>query len=321
MYFSKFPLVDYIYKTNEGKVVRKKLATNILKRVGFTSLSKKDKDHFISYQVKDGETPEIIADKLYDNPEHHWLVLLFNDIVHPLRDWPMDNLSLDNYVENKYKGVSLFLTNDTTPEPGHPGTINFHTDQTVADTSGTYDAYGVLVLNANRARVIEWDPTYSRLVLDSTSSFNEGEIIVGVGATGQEVKAKIQRSVPNTVAVHHFERRNGGISGDIVELNPLGSVESDGQIPLGATGVSFDGGGATTAPNNHDLNSVVFGETLIGRYMGICGSNNNNNVITNMVQEVRLNDEKREIKLLHPDYISLAVQELNELINVKGLIT
>ena len=68
-------------------------------------------------------------------------------------------------------------------------------------------------------------------------------------------------------------------------------------------------------------NSVVFGETLIGRYMGICGSNNNNNVITNMVQEVRLNDEKREIKLLHPDYISLAVQELNELINVKGLIT
>ena len=68
MFFSHFPLVDYIYKNNDG-ILRKKLAVNILKRVGFDPLSKKDKDHFITYHIKNGETPEIIADKLYNNPE------------------------------------------------------------------------------------------------------------------------------------------------------------------------------------------------------------------------------------------------------------
>ena len=35
----------------------------------------------------------------------------------------------------------------------------------------------------------------------------------------------------------------------------------------------------------------------------------------------RLNDDKREIKLLHPKYISLVTEEFTKLMKVEGLIT
>ena len=36
---------------------------------------------FDYYDVKDGETPEMIAHKYYDDVELHWTILVANDIV------------------------------------------------------------------------------------------------------------------------------------------------------------------------------------------------------------------------------------------------
>ena len=319
MYFSKFPLVNYSYVTN-NKVLRKKLATNILKRVGFTEGSKQDKGQFITYDIKDGERPEIIADKLYDDPELHWIVLIFNDIIHPYIDWPMDNHGLDNYIEKKYNGYSLFLSD---VQDGHPSTIDFHKNQTVANTLGGVDWAGIYQLGNKRARVKNWDSQYSRLDIEKSNLGNvwsEGEYVVGIGATGQTVVGKIQRVNFHTEAVHHFERQEGlGGTGDYIWLNPIASPENEGQIPVGATG-------ATMAPGNtgtglYRETAPTFAQTVVGGYMGIDGDNNNNYVITNRQYETRLNDQKKKIKLLDPKYINSAIQEHESLLKVRGLIT
>jgi hypothetical protein len=317
MYFSHFPLVDYIYKNNDG-IVRKKLAVNILKRVGFDPLSRKDKDHFITYHIKNGETPEIIADKLYNNPELHWLILLFNNTVNPYKDWPLDNLAMDEYIENKYQGYSLFITDYA--GTGHPNTINFYKDQTVSSSPGSSDVHGVYHVNEERARVSNWDTQNCRLEIYNTlpETWSEGEYVVGIGATGQAVIGKIKRFTLSTDAVHHFERQEPGSSGDYIQLNPLGSSEQTGQISLGATGVSFGLGGTAGEFAN---SAVTFGDTLIGKYMGVSGSQVNNNVLTNRDYEYRVNDDKKEIELLDPRYVNIAIQELKTLLQVKGLIT
>jgi hypothetical protein len=317
MYFSHFPLVDYIYKNNDG-ILRKKLAVNILKRVGFDPLSKKDKDHFITYHIKNGETPEIIADKLYNNPEMHWLILLFNNTVNPYKDWPLDNLAMDKYIDNKYQGYSLFITDfDGT---GHPNTINFYKDQTVASSNATRDAHGIYNTNTQRARVSNWDTQTSRLEIYNTipETWAEDEFVLGIGSTGEEVIGKIKRFTLSTEAVHHFERQEDGSSGDYIRLNPLGSSEQTGQIALGATGVSF-GLGGTEGSFAHT--AVTFEDTLIGKYMGVGGSQVNNNVVTNREYEYRVNDDKKEIELLDPKYVSIAIRELKTLLDVKGSIT
>ena len=324
MYFSKFPLLRYRF-VEKDKTLKAKLATNILKRVGFTELSKDDKDYFITYDIQEGEKPEVIADKLYGDPEYHWVILLFNDIINPYDDWPMGSYEIDQYVEQKYQGDSLFLTD---ANGNHPSTIDFHVNQTVADSGGDFDSYGVYNMREKRARVRIWDSQYSRLVIDKTEEnterFQEGDFVIGIGATGQAVIAKVQRVMFHSEAVHHFEKQKGNDTGavggtsDYVWFNPLATSELTGQIPLGATGATF--GSGNTGTGVYIDTAPQFGETLIGAYMGVCGANNNDNVVTNRQYEYRLNDDKKKIKLLHPDYISLAENELEGLLKVRGLI-
>lgn len=61
---------------------------------------------FYEYEVKDGETPEVIAGKYYGNPEYHWVVLLFNSIVDPLYDWILGYDELIAFCEEKYGSIA-----------------------------------------------------------------------------------------------------------------------------------------------------------------------------------------------------------------------
>lgn len=54
------------------------------------------------YDIVDGETPEIIAEKVYGNSQYHWIVMLANDIYDYKADFPLTQLALDKFVEDKY---------------------------------------------------------------------------------------------------------------------------------------------------------------------------------------------------------------------------
>lgn len=54
------------------------------------------------YDIVDGETPEIIAEKVYGNSQYHWIVMLANDIYDYKTDFPLTQLALDKFVEDKY---------------------------------------------------------------------------------------------------------------------------------------------------------------------------------------------------------------------------
>ena len=60
------------------KVLNKpyKMVTNILKRVVARSQVSEQTTMFDTYSVKDGETPEMIAHRLYGDINLHWVVLL-----------------------------------------------------------------------------------------------------------------------------------------------------------------------------------------------------------------------------------------------------
>ena len=61
---------------------------------------------FDTYDVKEGETPEMIADKLYGDPELHWVVLMVNDITDRFHQWPMNFSQFNQYVEDKYDDIN-----------------------------------------------------------------------------------------------------------------------------------------------------------------------------------------------------------------------
>ena len=97
MYFSSFPIIPY--GSTDGTV---KNVTNLLRRVAIRTKVKSNAALYDTYNVKNGETPEIIADKLYEDPELHWVVLLINNVTDRYHDWPMSEQQFNTYVNEKY---------------------------------------------------------------------------------------------------------------------------------------------------------------------------------------------------------------------------
>lgn len=105
-YFDKFPKTPYNINYNSELAKNFDMPVNILVRVGVL-ISKLDQVfHYYDYEIKEGETPEIVADKFYDNPEAHWLVLLTNNIIDPQYDWVLHYNEFGKYIVSKYGSLA-----------------------------------------------------------------------------------------------------------------------------------------------------------------------------------------------------------------------
>jgi hypothetical protein len=91
--------------------------TNIIARFSFEQKLKENTTAFYKYDIQDSDTPEIIASKFYNSPERHWIVLLFNDIIDPQYDWPLDNRTLNKFIDSKYS-ISEFADTANTSVSG-----------------------------------------------------------------------------------------------------------------------------------------------------------------------------------------------------------
>ncbi len=102
MYFNTIPKIYYDSVGDKNP----KIVTNILRRVGLRAKVKTNTLLFDTYDVKEGETPEIIAHKLYGESELHWIVMLVNNVVDRFHDWPMSVPQFNSYINEKYADPS-----------------------------------------------------------------------------------------------------------------------------------------------------------------------------------------------------------------------
>ena len=102
MYFQNFPYT--FYPLDNATTVQ--VVTDITNRAVISDEVKSNLGLYDEYDIKDGETPELLADKFYGNPEQHWLILHYNEIIDPRFDWPLDTNNLNRYVAGKYANVN-----------------------------------------------------------------------------------------------------------------------------------------------------------------------------------------------------------------------
>ena len=97
MYFDSLPKISYPY----NKQKKQTILPDIFRRA---ILDKFFKNRAIleRYYVKDFETPEILAHKLYGRSDYHWILLLANDIIDVQREWPISQEEIITYVTDKY---------------------------------------------------------------------------------------------------------------------------------------------------------------------------------------------------------------------------
>ena len=109
-YFNYFPKT--LYSLDDGGT-KFDSVTNIIARFAFEDKLKENSAAFYKYEIKDSDTPEIIAKKYYESSERHWIVLLFNNIIDPQWDWPLVDRTLNEYIDNKYSSFQYANTANT----------------------------------------------------------------------------------------------------------------------------------------------------------------------------------------------------------------
>ena len=112
MYFNSFPVIPYDSKGD----LQFKDVTNLLRRVGMRTKLKTNTFLYDTYNVKEGETPEMIAHKLYGDPQLHWIILLINEITDRYHQWPMTGGQFLDYLNDKYSnpdGIHHYETTQT----------------------------------------------------------------------------------------------------------------------------------------------------------------------------------------------------------------
>ena len=107
-YFRKLPNLNYpsLLKTRESNVdfVQTK---NLFRRVKVREDLFGNFMQFEKYKVVGDERPDNVAEKIYDNDDLDWVILLSNNIIDIKNDWPLTQSQFNEFVNEKYTPQQL----------------------------------------------------------------------------------------------------------------------------------------------------------------------------------------------------------------------
>jgi hypothetical protein len=103
-YFSLLPNFQYINPVQTGG--RKKQyveAKNLFIRMKIKDSAAQFATNFTKYEIEEGERPDNVAEKLYNDPNYDWVVLLTANIINARDEWPLSTRLLYDYAADKYE--------------------------------------------------------------------------------------------------------------------------------------------------------------------------------------------------------------------------
>lgn len=106
-YLDSFPRIDF--KIGEEKNVTENV-TDIFKRYAVLREIISNFTAYVLYEVEDGDTPEILAEKFYNDAGAGWIIMYANKIVDPQFDWPLSENNFRKYIIEKYGSIAAAQT-------------------------------------------------------------------------------------------------------------------------------------------------------------------------------------------------------------------
>jgi len=147
-YFRQFPNLPYDFDRNGIK----QTVVDIYRSARPLKAFLDDLNAYSFYDIKNGERPDIVSQRLYGTTQFYWTFFVINDFLHDgLAAWPMSQEKLQAYMAQEYEGV-VITTNPYVDETGDPGVISsypnslagrFQLGETVTGT--TSNATGIVV--------------------------------------------------------------------------------------------------------------------------------------------------------------------------------
>lgn len=171
---------------------------------------------FTYYQISDNERPEQIAQKIYDNPELDWIILLTNNIKNLNNEWPLDNDSLYKYMINKYG------SDEELSKIHHYETVEYK------DEYGRVIIEGGLQIDPAKSEVIQTNETSNEYLLNSFPSGKSNTVITinlcqKLTIYGRDIQSSeyLVTDIQTNVSYLKVKSKTSNAFGDITILNSL----------------------------------------------------------------------------------------------------
>ena len=170
-YFSYLPNLEYVNRIpSEQNISSYTEVKNLFKRVKLSNKLFQDLTNFTKYQIVGDERPDNVANKIYNNSNYDWIVLLSNNIINIQDEWPMSNRTFELYMNKKY-GVTNY------------DNIHHYESIEVKDSSNNYT-----VLKKGLEVPSDYSITFYDGALGRMSTVTD----TNVGVTNYEYESKIQ---------------------------------------------------------------------------------------------------------------------------------
>ena len=103
-YFDKLPKIKY--DINRSLVNPKyESVTNIFFRIRYIKDVINNTSSYYTLEVTDGDTIEILAEKIYGDAGAGWMIILANQIIDPQWDWPLNYDEFNKFIIGKYGSI------------------------------------------------------------------------------------------------------------------------------------------------------------------------------------------------------------------------
>lgn len=106
MYFANFPKTLFQVSAPSYRTPAQYVAlTDIIRNVRFKKYVISNITLYDEYIMMDGETPEMVSEKLYGSPYYHWVIMLLNERFDYVNDFVLSSSSLEEYIDQKYNVI------------------------------------------------------------------------------------------------------------------------------------------------------------------------------------------------------------------------
>ena len=153
----------YSFKIN-GKT-EYKLVTDIAQNVRVRTEILSNVSLYDEYDIKEGETPEIISEKVYGSPLYHWVVMLCNNRFDYITDFPLTIYNLEKYITNKYGATHMYDTHHYIDSNGNI------VDSSNPDATSVSNYDYEIALNEQKRRIKLISPTLLNTIIKNFKDF------------------------------------------------------------------------------------------------------------------------------------------------------
>ena len=122
-YFNELPNVSYPSLLPPSNKAEDRIEVkNIFKRAKLRDDVEQAITAFNYYQIEDGMRPDMVAERLYNDPELDWVILTSNNITNIRDQWPLSHNDLYEHMLEKYgsetniRGISHYETRQVLDE-------------------------------------------------------------------------------------------------------------------------------------------------------------------------------------------------------------